>query len=461
MNIDESETNSDTSNMSPRTCVRSTVEDQMDDKCAFDQGIDTIQPEIVNENRKIGFENDEKIFSDQQGLYEALSINDDGKKIINDDEKTAEGISSSEHNKYFEYIYSILVLIKRISKFTLETGHSILFNVQNMMINVQKLMYSFVVPIYVHHIQPLLLYLYGSYMKPLAINVAQYINFMFSKLLDNYVSPIWNYFIILPYEIHLKPYTTFIGGGIQSFYVATLESFVDTYIEPSIFYLWNKINRVVYNVFRICDRDDIWERLTYSITIIFSATFDSLESIIVWGRTSSLARRIFGKYTDEMVMIIIYTMSAILLVLLRKLVLGILATFLFVLLSPILFIVFMYSKIRQLFYWKFKKNQKIKPKKTLSGKKKLSSNSEVTHAINSNNDLQKESTRKSEEIAKVTSKRNEDNFASKFSNTQHSNVPSISNSTYGNIYYNGNDSYENNKNRDSYQQKDAYYEDNA
>jgi hypothetical protein len=449
----ELETDSVTSDSSRRTCKQIAVEDQIDIKCAFDQGIDTIQTDVVG-NKEIEFRDNENIAPVQQDLNVEQMIYLDEKEIRKDDEKSPERISSSQHNRYFEYIYSIpiLVLIKRIRKFILEKGQTTLSNMQNTLNTTQKLILQF----YIHHMQPFQLHLYSNHIKPFAVNVAQYLKFLFSKLFEKFLSPIWNCLVILPYEVYLKRHTTVIGDGIQLFYMNNLESFINTYVEPIIFYLWNKINRVVYNVYRICDRDDIWERSTYSMTIIFSAVFDSLQTIIVWLQTSSLVHKFFGKYTDEVVIFVIYTISAILILQLRKLVLGILATILFVLLSPILLIVFTYSKIRQFLYGKSRKNQKIKSKKLekLLGKKKHFNDSGVIHAINSNDELHKEIIPNRKEIARVTPDRNED----KLSNQPYSNTSS---SSYSNKSYDNNILHDNDKNGDSYQQKDACYGDNA
>jgi hypothetical protein len=452
--IHEIETDSVTSESSRRTCVQSAV----DDKCVFDQGIDMIQPDVVD-NKKMEFRDvtsDKGILltSVQHDLNLEQKIDVNREEIRKDDQKLPENISSFQHNKYFEYIYSIpiLVLIKRISKFTLETGYIILSNMQNILNNTQK----FIIQFHIHYIQPLQLYLYSNCIKPFAVTVAQYLKFIFFKLFEKFLSHIWNYFIILPYDTYLKRHTTIIMDRIQSFYVNNLERFVNTYIEPIIFYLWNKINRVIYNIYRICDRDDIWERITYSMTMIFSTTFGSLQTIIVRVQTSFLARKIFGKYTDEVVIIVIYTISAILILLLRKLVLGILATILFVLLSPTLFIVFIYSKIRQFLYRKSRKSQKIKSKKLekLFGKKKQFNDSGVIHAINNNDEFHKESIPNRNETARVTLDRNEDNL----SNQPYSNTSS---SSYGKISYDNNILHDNDKNGDLYQQNDLYYGDNA
>ena len=86
----------------------------------------------------------------------------------------------------------------------------------------------------------------------------------------------WNNIVVPPYKTHVEPHVS--GGllGARTMYNKYLHEFVALYLEPIFDFVWSKLNRGAYNIYRFCDSEDILE----NISELFGSVFGSFEYLV-------------------------------------------------------------------------------------------------------------------------------------------------------------------------------------
>ena len=165
----------------------------------------------------------------------------------------------------------------------------------------------------------------------------------------NYILANWDKYIKLPFMAHIEPYLITLHGQAEQFYLTYLKDKVTFYVEPLREYMWNKLNRLAYNIHRFCDRDDFYERLLEDITNFYFFAVETYATFVSSVQSNKLGKILLGKYTREGASLIFCTAVFVGLIVLRRIIMGILAICLFLVLTPLLPIVYIFSKIRRLF----------------------------------------------------------------------------------------------------------------
>ena len=191
----------------------------------------------------------------------------------------------------------------------------------------------------------------------------------------NYILGNWDKYIKLPFMAHVEPHLIILYGHAEVFYFTYLQDKVKLYVEPLFDYMWNKLNRVAYNIHRYCDRDDFYERLLEDVTNFYFVAVETYTSFVSYIQSNSVGKLLLGKYTREGASMIFCTAVFVGLILLRRIIMGILAICLFLVLTPLLPIVYVLSKIRRLFIRKLVTKKSRGKVTVIEEKKKLKSNS--------------------------------------------------------------------------------------
>lgn len=164
-----------------------------------------------------------------------------------------------------------------------------------------------------------------------------------------YIKANWKKYIILPCKVYIEPYLIPILGQCHLLYVTYFHDKVKYYFEPIYDVILNKWSRMAYDMYRFYGRDNFYGKLVEDIKDLYFFATEAYKSFVTCIQSSRIGKFFFGKYTREGATLIFCTVIFIILVVLWRIVLGILALCLFLVMTPLLPVVYIYSKIRKCF----------------------------------------------------------------------------------------------------------------
>ena len=173
------------------------------------------------------------------------------------------------------------------------------------------------------------------------------VNRAFQTVISNAASHIgfhWEVNVVPKYKIHLEAHVNKAADSIQVTYDSYLKNNVGRYTEPVGTFVWDKGNRVAYNIYYFFEGEGFWTRAAGLPNTLFSILFEAFMSVV--SRVESLpgVKPALGSHTQTFGIGLVSTVLAVLIIVLRKKFLGISAAALFLVLSPFLLVVFVSSK---------------------------------------------------------------------------------------------------------------------
>lgn len=191
--------------------------------------------------------------------------------------------------------------------------HPVLIGSLNTM---RYVMIDILFPIYQHHIHPRLLQGYTSYVEP----------------------------IMMPmYQSYLAAYVR----TINHFYM----TYLSMHIQPIWLWIYNLLHVIVVTVQE--------GHLVEHTALLLSNIYITYEAIIASLCENPTIQNIFGTNVDVIVTLLGYLISISLLLLIRRMVLGIIALILFICFSPIVMMVFIIGKGKKIIYGSSTKKKKV------------------------------------------------------------------------------------------------------
>ena len=191
--------------------------------------------------------------------------------------------------------------------------HPVLIGCLNTM---RYVMIDVLFPIYQHQIHPRLLQGYVSYVEPTMLPM---------------------------YQSYLAAHVT----TINHFYM----TYLSMYIQPIWVWIYNLLNVIVVSVQE--------GHLVDHTALVLSSIYNTYEAIIASLCENPTLQNIFGTNVDVIVTLLGYLISLSLLLLIRRMVLGIVALILFICFSPIVMMVFIIGKGKKMIYGSSTKKKKV------------------------------------------------------------------------------------------------------
>ena len=171
-------------------------------------------------------------------------------------------------------------------------------------------------PIYQSHIYPRLLRWYNSYVEP----------------------------IVLPF------YQSYLAAHISTIYYFYM-TYLSMYVQPIWLWIYHVLNAMVVTVQE--------GHLVDDTTLVLSNIYTTYEAIIASLCENPTIQNIFGAHVDVIVSLLGYLITISLLLLIRRMVLGVIALILFICFSPILMVVFLIGKGKKIIYGSSIKRKKV------------------------------------------------------------------------------------------------------
>lgn len=194
---------------------------------------------------------------------------------------------------------------------------------------------------------------------------------MFDTLKDSYIIPTWNnkmiplfeqvkqdslvlYYnlkdIITPqYKQHMEPHVLAFRDVVLPLYNEHLRVHVNTYILPAADYISNKLNRVVYFASNQ-DMQSIYSTIKENVIMVYYNTNNRITILSTYLKSNEIVRSVFGSYTDEAVPIILISITILFCLYFRKLFLALVSIILLILFSPVIPIVYIFTKLYKLLF---------------------------------------------------------------------------------------------------------------
>jgi hypothetical protein len=160
----------------------------------------------------------------------------------------------------------------------------------------------------------------------------------------SHVGKQWNKIVVPPYRSHVEPHVSKVTGSIQGTYNTHMKRTVDTYIEPIHAFAWDRMKGATYTVFDFFRGDGFLERVAELPRNIFTVLSAPYMTVVSSVSNSYGMKLVFGKYSDGASMFIVTVTTVTLSYLFRRLLFWSLTAFVFVLLSPFTFAIFVVSR---------------------------------------------------------------------------------------------------------------------
>ena len=329
--------------------------------------------ELILWNEKVKQEND--VFNNKDLTKSSLLAKKIEKEIdTNNNIKTIPSISNSQHFQNSTTNNTNDVTLKVIELFQL------LFNtIKNGLTSLYVFYFDTVVPYYKNIIEPNIIEWYQETAYP------------------------WYMVNINPwYMENLHGYVTHLHSYISELYVKYLQDFLYEYILPVLDFLWMKLNLVLYYIASYYDDEEFYNRIQSMFNIVVMKLSNWFQIIITnymignniliqFMKEQSYLKQLIGKDLEVVAPYFLYAIQITLAFMFKSYILGIVASILLVVLSPIWLVLFILAKILNIIFYPFRYIRKLLKKKSKKSsktneKKKTNKSKQV---IGNSNDILK------------------------------------------------------------------------